>query len=62
MPDGTCHGLMSSGAACGQVVIGRGNCSALGRIERIVVERGYVVSKGVPCLCELNKLSVTQAS
>lgn len=65
VPDGSCHGLMSSEAASGELclsaVAGSVSCSALWRIGDSG-KRLCTVSKGVPCLCEVNKPSVTQAS
>lgn len=47
--------VAASGRLCCCVVIGILNCSALRRIEG----KGCMVSKGFPCLWELNKLSDT---
>lgn len=65
-PNENCHGgLMSSETASGEFCVcaaaGSVSCAALWRIEDSG-KRLCVVSKGVPCLCELNKPSVTQAS
>ena len=66
MPDGSCHGLMSSEAGSRELC----RCSRWQscELQSFVEDRGQwkeglcTVSKGVPCLCELNKPSVTQAS